>query len=101
MKRMRIPAILVSLLMTLSLLTSAAWAATPPQDDGPTGPIETLLGTAPTQVEGGGGIQSLSGSNVTFAPASGIYTGSESLPLAFQTAFTTIVAFPSTVTGGS
>ena len=68
MKRMRIPVILVSLLMTLSLLTSAAWAATPPQDDGPTGPIETSLGTAPTQVEGGGGVQSLSGSNVTFAP---------------------------------
>ncbi|HOD05857.1 MAG TPA: hypothetical protein PKH92_12510 [Anaerolineaceae bacterium] len=91
MKRMRIPVILVSLLITLSLLTSAAWAATPPQDDGPTGPVgptvQTSLGTAPSKVEGGGGIQSLSGSNVTFAPAAGgesCYTPSVSQTLCFQ-----------------
>ena len=38
MKSYRIPLLLVSLLITLSLLTSAVWAATPPEDSGPINP---------------------------------------------------------------
>ncbi|HNT53606.1 MAG TPA: hypothetical protein PKG95_02775 [Anaerolineaceae bacterium] len=75
MKHIRIPILLVSLLITFSLLTSAAWAATPPQDDGPSGPArptgQTFTGTAPARVAGGGGIQSLAGSTVVFAPGAG------------------------------
>ncbi len=75
MKRIRLIFIFVSVLLTFSLITSAAWASTPADDQGPTRPttlpVQAFTGVPSQARVITGGIQSLSGSNVTFAPAAG------------------------------
>lgn len=89
MKPIRIPGLLLGLLITFSLVTNAVWAAAPapdlPTQPPPPNP-QLSTGTAPQAVQDSNGTQSLSGSNVTFAPSAGdeCYLPGETQTLCFQ-----------------
>ncbi len=73
MKRSRLLFLMLSLLMVLSLATSAVGAAVPEDKETvPPPPVVAVsMGVNPDAALPGGGVQSLAGSNVTFAPGAG------------------------------
>ncbi|HOH19895.1 MAG TPA: kelch repeat-containing protein [Anaerolineaceae bacterium] len=73
MKRSRLLFFMLSLLMVLSLATSAVGAAVPEDKETvPPPPVVAVsMGVNPDAALPGGGVQSLAGSNVTFAPGAG------------------------------